>query len=74
MIMTGYRLMYADFRGYVVGFFALVLVANFYLNLYSRLRLEISSEKKTIEAKSKQIEKIETELQQTEPVPRGDGR
>lgn len=61
---TGYKLMYADFRGYVIGFFALVFVANFYLNLYSRLRLEIHSEKKSIEAKEKQIEQIDTELKQ----------
>jgi hypothetical protein len=63
LLVTRYKLMYADFRGYLVAFFALVLVANFYLNLYSRLRLEITSEKKEIEAKEKQIEKIDTELQ-----------
>jgi hypothetical protein len=72
MAMTRYKLMYHDFRGYVVGFFALVFVANFYLNLYSRLRLEISSEKKTIEAKEKQIEQIDTQLQGSRQG--GDGR
>ena len=63
MIATGYRLMYPDFRGAVIGFFAVVLVANFYLNIYSRLRLEITSEKKSIEHKEKQIEKIESEIE-----------
>jgi hypothetical protein len=63
MLLTGYRLMYGGFRGFIIGFFSLVLVANFYLNLYSRIRLEITSEKKTIEAKEKQIEKLDNELE-----------
>lgn len=63
MLITGYHLMYAGWRGYLIAFFSLVLVANFYLNLYSRIRLELTSEKKTIEAKEKQIEKMETELE-----------
>jgi hypothetical protein len=76
MILTRYKLMYSDFRGYIIGFFALVFVANFYLNLYSRLRLEITSEKKGIEEKEKRIEKIDTELQnESTPVMHGgDGR
>jgi hypothetical protein len=60
--ITGYHLLFPDWRGYLIGFFALVFVANLYLNLYSRLRVDISSEKKEIEAKEKQIEKLETEL------------
>jgi hypothetical protein len=74
MIMTGYQLMYAGWRGYVIAFFALVFVANAYLNLYSRLRVDITSEKKQIEAKEKEIEKIETEIQSRGQVsPAGDG-
>jgi hypothetical protein len=65
LILTRYKLMYDDFRGYLIAFFALVLVANFYLNAYSRLRLEITSEKKTIEETEKKIEKIDTELQES---------
>lgn len=73
--LTGFKLMYNDFRGYVIGFFSLVLVANFYLNIYSRLRLEITSEKKEIEAKEKTIEKLDTDLQKSPAtVERGDGR
>jgi len=75
MAVTGYKLMFTDFRGYLVGFFALVFVANFYLNMYSRLRLEIHSEKKEIEAKEKTIEKLEAEMRTPgESIPRGNGR
>jgi hypothetical protein len=58
MLVTRFRLLIDDWRGYVVAWFALVFVANIYLNLYSRLRVDITSEKK-------QIEKIETEIEQT---------
>ena len=52
MFLTGYKLLLNDWRGYLIAFFALVLVANAYLNLYGRLRLDIQREKveiKTIE-------------------------
>jgi hypothetical protein len=50
VIFTGYKLLLDDWRGYVIAFFSLVLVANFYLNLYGRLRLEI--QKGRVEIKS----------------------
>ena len=62
MLLTGYRLMYADFRGVIVAFFALVFVANIYMSLFSRLRVEITSEKKQIEAHDKEIEKLDSEI------------
>src|SRR5688572_17091966 len=40
LIATGYRLLYDGWRGYVVAFFSLVFMANAYLNLYSRLRVD----------------------------------
>jgi hypothetical protein len=63
LIMTRFKLMYPDdFRGYIISFFSLVFVANSYLNLYSRLRVDITSEKKGIEAKEKEIEKLESDI------------
>jgi hypothetical protein len=62
LLITRYKLMYDDWRGYLIAFFALVFVANSYLNLYSRLRIDITSEKKAIEVKEKEIETLETEL------------
>lgn len=71
MAMTGYKLMYADFRGYVVAYFALVLVSNVYLNLYSRLRVDITNEKKDIETKEIEIQKLESEMRSA-PASRPD--
>ena len=61
--LTNFRLLIDDWRGYVIAFFALVFVANIYMNLYARLRVDITSEKKDIERKEKEIEHKEKEIQ-----------
>jgi len=53
LILTRYKLLIDDWRGYVLAFFALVLVANSYLNLYSRLRVDIQQAK----VETKRVEK-----------------
>ena len=45
LAVTGFKLLYEDWRGYLVGGFALVWVANQYMSLYNRLRLDIKTEK-----------------------------
>ncbi len=55
LLITRFKLLYDDWRGYLIAFFSLVFVANAYLNLYSQVRVEIASEKKTIEVKEKTI-------------------
>lgn len=45
LIITGYKLLYADWRGYLIGGFALVWVANQYMSVYSHLRLDIRKER-----------------------------
>jgi hypothetical protein len=56
--LTHYKLMLDDWRGYLLSFFATVWVANVYMSLFGRLRVDIRSEKaeadvKTIEAATK---------------------
>ncbi len=48
LLLFGFQLLYTGWRGYLVAWFALVWVANFYMNLYNRLRLEIKHENVTI--------------------------
>jgi hypothetical protein len=55
LILTRFRLLLDDWRGYILAFFALVMVANAYMNLYSRLRVDITQAK--VETK-----KVEEEL------------
>jgi hypothetical protein len=66
LLLTRFKLLIDDWRGYVIAFFALVFVANAYMNLYARLKVDITSEKKTIEHKEKAIEAVEKEIEHTE--------
>jgi hypothetical protein len=43
--LTGFKLLLDDWRGYVISFFAVVIVANAYLNVYARLRVDIQQAK-----------------------------
>jgi hypothetical protein len=59
VIMTGYRLIYHDWTGYVISFFALVWVANVYMSLIGRLRVEIRSERAEAKVKEKVVGETE---------------
>lgn len=63
LFITHYKLLYDGWRGYLIAFFALVFVANAYMNLYSRLRVDITSEKKAIEVKEKEAEAVQQEIE-----------
>lgn len=56
LLLTGFKMLLPDWRGSLIAFFSLVFVANSYLNLYARLRIEITSEKKEVERIEKEIE------------------
>jgi hypothetical protein len=44
LLATGYKLLFDDWRGYFVAGFSLVWVANVYMSLFRRLRLDIKHE------------------------------
>ena len=54
--MTGYRLLVADWRGALLGWFTLVWIANVYMSLFGRLRLDIKRERVEIKAEEKEVE------------------
>jgi hypothetical protein len=45
VVITRFKLLFDDWRGYLVALFALVWIANQYMSIYNRLRLDIKSEK-----------------------------
>ena len=55
LAVTGFRLLLDDWRGYVIGFFAVAGVANVYLSLFGRLRVDIKSERLDVAAKEDAI-------------------
>jgi hypothetical protein len=50
LFITRYKLLFDDWRGYLIGFFSLVWIANVYMGLFGRLRLEIKEERMEIAA------------------------
>ena len=50
LAITRYRLLFPDWRGYLISFFALVWIANQYMSIYNRLRLDIKHEQVEIKA------------------------
>ena len=55
LVLTGYRLLLDDWRGYVISFFALAGMANVYLSLFGRLRVEIKSERLDVAVKEETV-------------------
>ena len=49
LVVTRFHLVYPDWRGYLVAGFSLVWVANAYMSLFGRLRLDIREERLEIE-------------------------
>ena len=45
LIITRYKLLYTDWRGYLIAGFALVWVANVYMSLFGRIRLDLRKER-----------------------------
>jgi hypothetical protein len=48
--ITGFRMLLDDWRGYLISWLALVWVANVYMSLFGRLRLDIKRERVEIAA------------------------
>jgi len=41
LFITGYHLLFIDWRGYLIGGFALVFVANVYMSLFALIRVDL---------------------------------
>ncbi len=50
LFITGYRMMFDDWRGILIALFSIVWIANQYMSLFGRLRLDIKHEKVEIAA------------------------
>jgi hypothetical protein len=68
LILTRYKLLLEDWRGYLLAFFALPFIANVYIGLYAQTKLE--AKKDRFEAKAIQheaeIKRLEAEVKQQE--------
>jgi hypothetical protein len=48
LFITRYQLLFDDWRGYLIGGFSLVWMANVYMSFFGRMRLEIKEERLAI--------------------------
>ena len=56
LIITRFQMLYTGWRGSLVALFALVWVANQYMSIYNRLRLDIKHEHLEIAAQQDDVE------------------
>jgi hypothetical protein len=56
LIITRYKLLYSDWRGYLVSLFALVYVSNFYIGLFGHVKLEVRKNRAEIKAIEAEVE------------------
>jgi len=56
--LADFRLLVPGWRGALLAWFTLVWVANFYMSLYGRLRLDIKRERVEIKAEEHAVQKL----------------
>jgi hypothetical protein len=56
LFLTGFKLLMPDWRGYLLAGFALVWLANLYMNIYALIRQAIKKEKTEIKILEKKTE------------------
>lgn len=63
LILTDFRLLIDDWRGYVLAFFVVAWTANQLMSVYRRLRVEIKKEDALAEKVKTEVEQIKTEME-----------
>ncbi len=61
LIVCDYTLVFDDWRGYLIGFFALVWVANIYMSLFALVRVGMKEKKMEADIKEEELKEIKTE-------------
>ena len=61
LIITKYHLVFDDWRGYLIGGFSLVWIANIYMSLFARLRVSTKREKMEADIKEVALKEVKDE-------------
>lgn len=56
LFITGFHLIYAGWRGYLISGFSLVWIANIYMSLFRMIRLDIKKQKTEAELKQEELQ------------------
>lgn len=55
LVLTKYTLLFNDWRGYIIGGFALVWIANVYMSLYALIKVDIKKERIIMKREEKKM-------------------
>jgi hypothetical protein len=57
LLITRFHLLYDDWRGYGIAWFALVWIANLYMGIFGKVKLEVKKERVEIQKIEKDVKK-----------------
>ena len=55
LVISNYKLLFADWRGYLIAGFALVFIANVYMSLFALIRIDLKKVRIEAEIEEKKI-------------------
>jgi len=58
MFITRYHLLFPDWRGYLIGYFALVWISNIYMSIFGFVRVGMKKEKMDAEIEDLKLREI----------------
>ncbi|WP_256012569.1 hypothetical protein [Desertivirga xinjiangensis] len=58
LLITGYKLLYTDWRGYLIAGFSLVWIANIYMSLYALIRIDLKKGRIITKIEEKKAENL----------------
>jgi hypothetical protein len=61
LIVTHYKLLFDDWRGYLLAGFAIVWVANLYMSIHAMLRVSLKKERTEVQIEEVQLQKVKEE-------------
>jgi len=59
LAITHFKLLFDDWRGYLIGGFSLVWIANLYMNIFARVRLDIKRERIEIKSEEQRVNGVD---------------
>lgn len=64
LVLTDFKLLFPDWRGFLISGFSLVFVANFYMSLYARIKVDIKKDRVIAEKEARLVSKIDRSIRQ----------
>jgi hypothetical protein len=71
LVITRYHLGFDDWRGYLIGGFALVWIANFYMSIFGFVRVGMKKEKMEADIKEVELKEVKVEKKEEEKMNNG---